>query len=119
MTIQKMTKLETINMKNLIKELKERWVAETPYFWKRVMSFSIAIGSSAVAVIGAEKLFDLQNYGVPQIIFTVAGYIIVAAAAAGLLAKITKTDTTDAINDNKRSRYDKHRHCDGCDEYDA
>ena len=83
------------------------------------MSFSMTIGSSELAVIGAEKLFDLQNYGVPQIIFTVAGYIIVAAAAAGLLAKITKTDTIDTINDNRRSRYDKHEHCDGCDEYDA
>lgn len=114
-----MTKYKIGNMKNWIKELKERWAAETPDFWKRIMSLSIAVGSSAVAVIGAEKLFDLQNYGVPQIIFTVAGYIIVAAAAAGLLAKITKTDTTDVINDDKHSRYDKHKHCDECDEYDA
>ena len=77
-------------MKNWIKELKERWVAETPDFWKRVMSFSIAIGSSAVAVIGAEKLFDLQNYGVPSVIFTICGYLIVFCFAVGLSAKITK-----------------------------
>ena len=54
------------------------------------MNISLAIGSSAIAVISADKLFDLQNYGINPIIFTIAGYIIVAAAALGLSAKITK-----------------------------
>jgi hypothetical protein len=35
-------------------------------------------------------MFDLQSYGVPQLIFTIAGYVIVACAALGLAAKITK-----------------------------
>ena len=68
----------------------ERWKSESPRFWKKVLSVSITIGSSAVAVIGAEKVFDLQNYGVPSIIFTIAGYVIVGSAAVGLSAKITK-----------------------------
>ena len=68
----------------------ERWKSESPKFWKKVLSTAITVGSSAVAVIGAEKVFDLQNYGVPSIIFTIAGYIIVASAAVGLSAKITK-----------------------------
>lgn len=77
------------------------------------MSISITLGSSAVAVLGAEKLFDLQSYGIPQIIFTVAGYIIVAAAAFGLSAKITKQD---GFND----RYDdREKHCHGRAERDA
>ena len=54
------------------------------------MNISIAIGSSAVAVIAADQLFSLQSYGIHPIIFTIAGYIIVAAAALGLSAKITK-----------------------------
>lgn len=74
----------------LTQEVKERWSAETPEFWKKVMNFAITIGTSAVAVLGADKLFELQSYGVPQLIFTIAGYIIVACAALGLSAKITK-----------------------------
>ena len=75
---------------NWIKEIKERWVAESPEFWKKVLSFSVTLGTSAVAVLGADKLFELQSYGVPQMVFTIAGYIIVACAALGLSAKITK-----------------------------
>ena len=74
----------------LTQEIKERWSAETPDFWKKVMNFAITIGTSAVAVLGADKLFELQSYGVPQLVFTIAGYIIVACAALGLSAKITK-----------------------------
>lgn len=71
-------------------ELKERWAAESPEFWKKILSFAITLGTSAVAVLGADKLFDLQAYGVPQLVFTIAGYIIVACTALGLSAKITK-----------------------------
>ena len=59
------------------------------------MKFSVTLGSSAVAIIGADKLFDLQDYGVPQLIFTLAGYVIVACATLGLAAQITKKDTND------------------------
>lgn len=74
----------------LTQEIKERWTAESPEFWKKVLNFSVTLGTSAVAVLGADKLFELQSYGVPQIVFTIAGYIIVACAALGLSAKITK-----------------------------
>lgn len=77
-------------MKRAIKELKERWTANSPTFWKKVLSIAIKLGSSATAILGAEKLFDLQSYGVPQIIFTICGYVIVACATLGLSAKITK-----------------------------
>lgn len=101
---------------NWIKELKTRWKSRTPEFWQKIMSMAITLGTSAVAVITAEKFFDLRGYGVPDMVFTISGYIIVVCAAVGLSAKIT---TTDAINDNKRSRYDKHKHYNGGDEYDA
>jgi len=77
-------------MINMFKELKERWTAESPEFWKKVLSVAIYLGSGAVAVLGADKLLDLQSYGVPQLVFTIAGYVIVACAAMGLSAKITK-----------------------------
>ena len=79
----------------MIKEIKQRWKAESPEFWKQVRSFAITIGTSAVSIIGADKLFDLQVYGVPQLIFTIAGYVIVACATLGLAAQITKKDSND------------------------
>lgn len=77
-------------MKKTIKELKDRWTAKSPLFWRKALSIAVKLGSSAAAVIGADKLFDLQSYGIPQIIFTICGYIIVACATLGLSAKITK-----------------------------
>ena len=74
----------------MFKELKERWKAESPEFWKKIKNIAITIGTSAVAVIASDKLFDLQNYGVPQMVFTIAGYVIVACATLGLSAQITK-----------------------------
>lgn len=75
---------------NLYIELKSRWKSEIPKFWNQILRIAIAIGTSAVAVIGADQLFNLQAYGIPQVIFTIAGYVIVACAAIGLSAKITK-----------------------------
>ncbi len=77
-------------MKEIIQEIKERLKSDTPKFWKQVRSFAVTIGTSAVSIIGADKLFDLQDYGVPQLIFTIAGYVIVACATLGLSAQITK-----------------------------
>lgn len=77
-------------MSNIGKEITTRWSSETNPFWKKIMTAAIYVGTSAVAVIGVDKLFDLQAYGVPQIIFQIAGYIIVFCAAVGLSAKITK-----------------------------
>ena len=82
-------------MKEIIQEIKERLKSDTPKFWKQVRSFAVTIGTSAVSLIGADKLFDLQDYGVPQLIFTIAGYVIVACATLGLAAQITKKDSND------------------------
>lgn len=71
-------------------ELKERWKSESPLFWKKIMKISVTLGTSAVSVIGVDKLFDLQSYGIPTLLFTICGYIIVACATLGLAAKITK-----------------------------
>jgi len=55
-----------------------------------MLKIAIAIGSSAAAVIGADQVFNLQAYGVDQIVFTIAGYVVAVCAALGLSAKITK-----------------------------
>ena len=82
-------------MKEIVQEIKERLKSDTPKFWKQVRSFAITLGTSAVSIIGVDKLFDLQTYGVPQLIFTIAGYVIVACATLGLAAQITKKDSND------------------------
>ena len=88
-------KLKTHNMKEIIQEIKERLKSDTPKFWKQVRSFAVTMGTSAVSIIGVDKLFDLQTYGVPQLVFTIAGYVIVACATLGLAAQITKKDSND------------------------
>lgn len=79
-------------MKKLTQELISRWKSESPIFWKKVLKISVSLGSSAVAIIGADKMFDLQSYGISPTILTVCGYIITFCAATGLMAKITKQD---------------------------
>lgn len=78
------------SMEKILKEIISRWKQESPIFWKKILKKCIAIGTIAVSILGVEKLFGLIEYGVPPIIFTVCGYIIVACAALGLAAKITK-----------------------------
>ena len=87
-----LNKIKLKNMFKIISEIKERWSLETPDFWKKIMKFSITLGSSAVAIISADQMFNLQNYGISPLVFTIAGYIIVFCAALGLSAKITKKD---------------------------
>jgi hypothetical protein len=77
-------------MKKFINEFLERWRAESPSFWVKAKNLAIKLGTGAVGVLGADKLFDLQTYGVPQIVFTIAGYVIVACVTLGLSAQITK-----------------------------
>ena len=56
------------------------------------MKISVTLGSSAIAILAADKGFDLQSYGVSPLVFTICGYIIVFCAGTGLMAKITKQD---------------------------
>ena len=44
-------------------KLIKRWQSESPDFWKGVQKYSIVIGSGAVAIISADKLFGLIAYG--------------------------------------------------------
>lgn len=83
-------------MTKLHKQLKDRWQAPTPIFWQKIMKKSIQFGSSAVAILMADQMFGLQdNYGIPQIIFKICGYIVVFCAAVGLSAKITKQNNNE------------------------
>lgn len=86
------------------KEVKERWESKSPIFWKKILKTAITIGTSATAVITSDKFFDLRGYGVPDIIFQIAGYVIVACAAVGLSAKITRDDNAHYQDHGRRRR---------------
>ena len=82
--------------KSFWKQLRERWTATSPKFWKKIEKWAVGIGTSAVAVLGVDKVFDLQStYGISPLVFTISGYIIVFCAAVGLSAKITKVNNQD------------------------
>ena len=76
-------------------ELIKRWKSESPEFWKKIEKYSLILGSGAFGIITLDKLIDLQNYGVPAIIFTICGYILTFCAGSGLMAKITKKDDSN------------------------
>ena len=72
-----------------IKVLKERWIAETPLFWKSFIKVMITLGTSSASILLADDMFHLEDRGVSPIIFKVCGYIIAACASMGLTAKLT------------------------------
>jgi len=79
-------------MKELFKELKERWIAESPKFWKNILNISIFLGTGAIAMLAAQSQYNLIEYGVPKIVFTIAGYVVTFCSATGLTSKITKQE---------------------------
>lgn len=74
----------------MFKELKERWISESPKIFKKITNISIILGSAAFGILAMNGMIDLQQYGVAPIIFKVSGYILTACGAMGLTAKITK-----------------------------
>lgn len=77
-------------MKKLFIELAERWKSESPDFWKKVTKYFVILGSAALGLITANGALDLVSLGLPQMIFTVCGYIVAIGYAVGLSGKFTK-----------------------------
>ena len=42
-----------------LKEIKDRWNSRSPKLFRKLMRFAITLGTSAVAVIASDKMFDL------------------------------------------------------------
>lgn len=76
-------------MKKLIIELITRWKSESPLFWKKFYNLMFTIGGSAFGIILMDKIVDLKTLGVPDIIFTICGYVLTICGAMGLTAKLT------------------------------
>jgi ABC-type xylose transport system permease subunit len=68
-----------------MKELKKRWIAPTPKFWKKVQNIAIAIGAAAGVVIAAPITL-------PATVITIAGYLVTAGTVAATLSQLTVED---------------------------
>ena len=81
---------KALDQKPLIKQVKIRWKSEMNKFWKKVLKISLTIALSCTGVITLDATFNLQQYGVNPMIFTVCSYVLTASGFMGLAAKLTK-----------------------------
>jgi len=68
-----------------LKELKNRWKAETPKFWKKVQKISIAAGVIGGVIIAAPV-------ALPAAVITVGGYLVAVGSVGATLSQLTKED---------------------------
>ncbi len=66
-----------------LRELKNRWKAETPKFWKKVQKISIAAGVIGGAIIAAPV-------ALPAAVITVGGYLVAVGSVGATLSQLTK-----------------------------
>ena len=66
-----------------LKELKNRWKAETPKFWKKVQKISIAAGVIGGAIIAAPV-------ALPAAVITVGGYLVAVGSVGATLSQLTQ-----------------------------
>ena len=66
-------------------ELKERWQAKTPKFWKKVQKIGIALG-----VIGGTIV--ALPVALPAALVTAGGYLVAAGTVTATLSQLTKED---------------------------
>ena len=77
-------------MSKTIKEFQSRWNAKLNKFWKKILKISLTIALSCAGVITLNATFNLQQYGVDPMIFTICSYVLTASGFMGLAAKLTK-----------------------------
>jgi hypothetical protein len=77
-----------------MKELKGRWKARTPRFWKKVQRVAIVLGAAAAMIVAAP-------IALPAAVITVAGYVVTAGTVAATLSQLTVEDKTEEIKNHK------------------
>lgn len=80
-------------MKKLFLTLKNRFISETPKFWKRFRNLVWTIASAAVGIWVVNNFFNL---GLPEAIVTSCKYVIGMGGAMGFQAQLTKLDSNSA-----------------------
>jgi len=76
-----------------MENLKERWQAKTPKFWKKVQRLGIIAGAIGAALVAAP-------IALPAAIVTGAGYLIAVGTATAALSQLTKEDTPSVELEN-------------------
>ena len=67
-------------------ELKKRWKAETPKFWKTVQKIGIAAGALGAVLVSAP-------ISLPASLITIGGYLITAGGVTAALSQLTVKDS--------------------------
>jgi ABC-type xylose transport system permease subunit len=75
-----------------MKQLKQRWDAPTPSFWKKVQRIAIVAGAVAGVIIAAPVTL-------PAAVITAAGYLATAGTVAATLSQLTIDQPTNTEED--------------------
>jgi ABC-type xylose transport system permease subunit len=75
-----------------MKQLKQRWDAPTPSFWKKVQRIAIVAGAVAGVIIAAPVTL-------PAALVTAAGYVVTAGTVAATLSQLTIDQPTNIEED--------------------
>jgi hypothetical protein len=75
------------------KNLKERWNAKTPKFWKRIQRWAIISGAVAGAIIAAPV-------ALPAALITTATYVAAISATIATASQLTIEDNVDNAANN-------------------
>ena len=62
--------------------LKERWNAETPDFWKKVGKIGVGVGAVGAFLVSG-------TIALPVAVVTAGGYLVAVGTATKLLSKLT------------------------------
>jgi hypothetical protein len=76
-------------------EIKDRWTAATPGFFKKIIVLSKSAGAAGGALV-APALAPGIHW--PPILSTIGGGLIVIGTVAGSVSKLTVQDTNDIKN---------------------
>lgn len=79
-----------LDEKPILKQVGIRWKSKMNRFWRRVLKISLGIALSCAGVITLDITFNLQQYGVHPIVFTICSYVLTAAGFMGFAAKLTR-----------------------------
>jgi hypothetical protein len=74
-----------LKKKNKMENLKERWEAKTPKFWKKVQRIGLVAGALGAALVAVPV-------ALPAAIITGAGYLIAAGTVTAALSQLTVED---------------------------
>jgi ABC-type xylose transport system permease subunit len=66
-------------------EVKKRWKAKTPKFWKTVQKIGLAAGAVGAVLVAAP-------IALPAAIVTVSGYLVTAGTVTAALSQLTVED---------------------------